>query len=276
MNTSYLHPFIRHAHLIPIDEHTPFSSRIAYDHRFFFVYEKEAEIIAAGTQYHLSSGDVMIIHSGIEYRIGNCTHGTLLGINFDFTNVHRYKSTPIPLSTKDTFDETLILEKNTHPIAEEGVSVIRGMHKCEARLYSMLVEYTEGVLYYNDMLSHLFSEVLIECMRGADGSAEGGTDTASRIIGYVNENASSHLTNEAIAEKFGLHPNYASAIVKERTGMSLHKYLMKTRVYYSIDLLQTGKHTIREVAEACGFSDIYHFSKVFKKFTGLPPSRYVK
>ena len=276
MDTSHLHPFIRYAHLIPIDEHTPFSARIAYDHRFFFVYEKEADFIVADTPYQLTAGDAMIIRSGTEYLIVGDTRGTLLGVNFDFTHAHSNKRSPIPLATKDAFDKSLVLEGCVHPLIEDAVYMIRGMQKCEVRLSAILVEYAESVRYYDDMLSHLFAEVLIECMRGGDVRTGRDADTASRIISYVNENASRPLSNLTIAEKFGLHPNYISSIVKKKTGMPLHKYLMKTRVHYSVDLLSTGKYTIREVADRCGFSDIYHFSKVFKKFTGLAPSRYTK
>lgn len=276
MDTYQLHPFIRYAHLIPIDENTPTSRRIAYDHRFFYVCEKKVEFSALDTSYGLVAGDAVIISSGTEYRIEEGGRATLLGINFDFTDKFREKSAPIPLVDRDSYDDIHQLEGVIHPLLKDKITVIRGLSKCESRLFTILREYTEGVRFYEDMISHVFSEVLIECMRGGVSASKGGADTASRIIGYINENSSMHLTNEIIADALGLHPNYASAIIKEKTGMPIHKYLMKTRVCYSIDLLSTGKYSIREVAERCGFSDIYHFSKVFKKFTSLPPSKYLK
>jgi AraC-like DNA-binding protein len=38
-------------------------------------------------------------------------------------------------------------------------------------------------------------------------------------------------------------------------------------------MLATG-HTLAETAEACGFVDVFHFSRRFKQFIGLPPSQY--
>ena len=31
---------------------------------------------------------------------------------------------------------------------------------------------------------------------------------------------------------------------------------------------------VTEIAEKCGFSDVYHFSKIFKKLIGVPPTKY--
>ena len=41
-------------------------------------------------------------------------------------------------------------------------------------------------------------------------------------------------------------------------------------------LLQVPGATVREVAGALGFSDVFHFSRVFKKVNGLPPARFAR
>jgi len=41
-------------------------------------------------------------------------------------------------------------------------------------------------------------------------------------------------------------------------------------------LLQVPGTTVKEVADALGFSDVFHFSRVFKKINGLPPGRYAR
>jgi AraC-like DNA-binding protein len=39
-------------------------------------------------------------------------------------------------------------------------------------------------------------------------------------------------------------------------------------------MLEMKNLTESEIAELCGFSDIYYFSKVFKQICGVPPSRW--
>ena len=42
------------------------------------------------------------------------------------------------------------------------------------------------------------------------------------------------------------------------------------------ELLAEQKLTPSEAAVRCGYGDLFQFSKAFKKFTGLPPSRWGK
>lgn len=52
------------------------------------------------------------------------------------------------------------------------------------------------------------------------------------------------------------------------------KYLTQLRIEYAKELLITGRYSIGEIAEMCGFENVYYFSTVFKKHTGIPPSKY--
>ena len=42
------------------------------------------------------------------------------------------------------------------------------------------------------------------------------------------------------------------------------------------NLLSSGQFSVTQTAEHCGFSDVYYFSKVFKKETLCSPSKYIK
>jgi AraC family transcriptional regulator of arabinose operon len=50
--------------------------------------------------------------------------------------------------------------------------------------------------------------------------------------------------------------------------------LRRARVEEARRLLAAGDLSIKQVAIACGFASPYHFSKVFRRIDGLPPSQY--
>lgn len=52
------------------------------------------------------------------------------------------------------------------------------------------------------------------------------------------------------------------------------RYLTLKRIEYARQLLSVGGLSVTEVAERCGFSDLYYFSKVFKQICGMPPSEW--
>lgn len=52
------------------------------------------------------------------------------------------------------------------------------------------------------------------------------------------------------------------------------KFLMLKRLEKSAAMLRSGGSKIEEVAELCGFYDLYHYSKLFKKYYGRAPGLY--
>ena len=58
--------------------------------------------------------------------------------------------------------------------------------------------------------------------------------------------------------------------------IGLVSYVNNLRVQYASELIGKGKHSLFEIAEACGYSDYSYFSRVFKKISGQTPSAAAK
>ncbi len=61
----------------------------------------------------------------------------------------------------------------------------------------------------------------------------------------------------------------------ECMGISPTKYLINKKIEYAKDLLATGQCNVSGAAYSVGYSDIYYFSRIFKKVTGYAPSKYL-
>ncbi|WP_256759744.1 response regulator [Cohnella sp. WQ 127256] len=85
----------------------------------------------------------------------------------------------------------------------------------------------------------------------------------------------SQLKVEDIARQFLIQPRYLLKIFQEGLGMSVSDYLFETRMQRAKELLVSGQNLrLTNIAEMVGYSDPGHFSKSFKKYTGLTPSEY--
>lgn len=279
MNMSEMHPFIRYAHYIPIGSDADYKCTIPYDHRIFYMYDGSADIETDKGVYTLAKGDVLIILSGNKYRLLPPENKAVyLALNFDCTQSHSKYQNPIPPVAADTFNSKLIFEKPGDfniPVFNE-VTYICGMKTISSRLTHIEREYSQKLLYFEDITSNILAEVLLECARVQVGEKyKGSREIASIVIGYINENISKPLSNKTIGEALMLHPNYISKLIKITTGLPLHQYLLRARVDRSIELLAEKKLTISEIAVQCGFCDIYHYSKTFKRIIGISPSKYL-
>lgn len=65
-------------------------------------------------------------------------------------------------------------------------------------------------------------------------------------------------------------------LFRENFDTTPNRYIIYRRVEHAKTLLVSQLFNIDEVAGMCGFSDIYYFSKVFKKYTGITPSKWTK
>lgn len=89
------------------------------------------------------------------------------------------------------------------------------------------------------------------------------------------ENNSDKTLNE-IAQICGVSEGYFRKLFREYSGENPIEFRQKRRIEKAKQLLLLDTHSIGEIAEELNFSDIYHFSKTFKKITGLSPQNYIK
>lgn len=75
-----------------------------------------------------------------------------------------------------------------------------------------------------------------------------------------------------LAAEAGLSESRFRQLFRELTGCSVTRYQNRIRIQAARDLLATGHYNVGEVAAELGFRDIYYFSRLFKRITGLPPS----
>lgn len=96
----------------------------------------------------------------------------------------------------------------------------------------------------------------------------------NEIKEIINKQYMKKLTVQEIAKQIGFTPNYISQIFKKETGYPLTKYITKIRIEASKELLKDSNFKVFEVADMVGFDNPYYFSTVFKKITGIHPSKY--
>lgn len=82
------------------------------------------------------------------------------------------------------------------------------------------------------------------------------------------------LNNDRIAAHAGISEVYLRRLFARHFDLSPRQYLLKKRLEKACILLHNPEFSIGEVAERCGFSSIYHFSRAFSAAQGCPPSKY--
>jgi Transcriptional regulator containing an amidase domain and an AraC-type DNA-binding HTH domain len=98
----------------------------------------------------------------------------------------------------------------------------------------------------------------------------------SGAITYIEQHVGERLTNKRLSDKANMVENSFARLFRENTGISIQQYIKKKRIEKALILLHHSSSSIEEIATTCGFSDRYHFSKVFKELMEMSPVSYKK
>lgn len=84
------------------------------------------------------------------------------------------------------------------------------------------------------------------------------------------------LSNAVLAAKCGISEIYFRQLFKAHFGTSPRQYILELRLSRAKQLLAGSTLTVSEIAERCGFTSPYHFSRAFHHAVQCTPSEYRK
>lgn len=93
---------------------------------------------------------------------------------------------------------------------------------------------------------------------------------------YIEEFYDREIKIAALASVTGFSVSHFRMLFKQDYGQSPLQYLNTVRINHAKEMLESGLFSLQEVADSCGFQNVYYFSKVFKSLTGIPPGKYGK
>jgi AraC-like DNA-binding protein len=82
------------------------------------------------------------------------------------------------------------------------------------------------------------------------------------------------LTNQQLAKTCHLSEDYFIRLFKKTYGITPNNYLLEKRLEKAAQLLIFSNEGIDIIAEQCGFTDRYYFTRMFTRQMGLPPATY--
>ncbi len=91
---------------------------------------------------------------------------------------------------------------------------------------------------------------------------------------YIENHYLDDIEPDALARLCGMSPSSFRSHFQAIKGMSPVQYKNYLKMKRASELLRSGEYTVSEVSEAVGCSDVYYFSKLFKRTYGVSPKKY--
>lgn len=138
-----------------------------------------------------------------------------------------------------------------------------------------------------DIAGSLQSDTIEELKQKFTGKVEGlqsmldklecgrhDSEVVNRMCSFVLENIDGELSLKLVAERMFMNRTYLSEVFRQKTGMQFIEYLTMVKMERAKMLLTDGRLKTYEIADKLGFKDIEYFSRLFKRYTGMPPVEY--
>ncbi|WP_439876486.1 helix-turn-helix domain-containing protein [Bacillus mycoides] len=91
---------------------------------------------------------------------------------------------------------------------------------------------------------------------------------------YIFTHLYEEITLSQLAGIVALNPSYLSSLFKKEIGISLGEYIQRAKIDESKNLMTFTRHSISKISTLLNFHDQSHFTKVFKKHTGVSPKQF--
>lgn len=153
-----------------------------------------------------------------------------------------------------------------------------------SRLFAqLLIEYYENEPYRKQMIQGYFYLIFLQLLRlyqqDSDQQlvqiAAAHSGNILNILYYIEEHAVS-CTLPELAARFGYHPKYISAKLKETVGVSFKQLQMRERLKLVCDWLLRTDDPIQEIARGCGFTNLTAFYRTFAAHFHISPNEFRK
>jgi AraC-like DNA-binding protein len=233
-------------------------------------------LIAAGMEYSLNEGELLLIPSGEIHEISSCTKGgKRVFIQFNISALDGFGG----ISAIKPF-----MEKVIKIGAGEDAQLHGSVENCVSGLIS---EYVRKEYAYALSVNARVFDLLVMISRSlaAKSGLSDNTARSGKMIGlsqidhafeYIEKNYSSEITLKDVSNAVGFSEYYFSRLFKEYTGQNLHNYLNTYRVKQAEKLLRNSDLQITDIALESGFNSLVTFNRIFRKVKGCAPTRYRK
>lgn len=97
-----------------------------------------------------------------------------------------------------------------------------------------------------------------------------------RTYEIIKKQYSEKIGIHAVAQELGVSASYLSRKLRGSLNITFVDLLNQYRVKMALQLLNQGTLRIYEISDQLGFSEYKHFCSVFKKYTNVTPTEFVK
>ncbi|WP_259457897.1 AraC family transcriptional regulator [Salipaludibacillus neizhouensis] len=231
-----------------------------------------------GERYELEEGDLVLIRPG-DVHSSSSLENSKEGFNYFCVhfNIDDKLLLPYFKKTKDTFyHANSMLTRSIRPLLDRLVNFSQQSKinfTDKMNLHSIMFELLAITVSCLEKDQQKLGKISEQTFKVAYQIAE-EIDQLIRKPSHEDDILESVVRIEEIANHLDISVSYCNKVFNKVFDMSPRQYVTFRKLNDSKSLLVQEKYSIEQIAFMMGYHDSSHFSRQFKRWTGLSPSQY--
>ena len=232
-------------------------------YQLYYLHSGECSFVHANTEYHLQQGYGIFTGPDVAHEVKSIGNSAAVMWEIKFN-----------VDDEDLKQDLSLLNKPVpfDDYASGIVEYVLAFGRSRLPYYKKSCQ-----CFFNSLVFYLSREsraVGKEELNSQLIDTSGFLDLSTRIIIYLEENYSSDISLDLLADKVGYSKNYICYVFKKDTGFTIINYLNFIRIRLAAELFSYSNCEISHICHVVGFKNISHFNHTFKQFVGIPPGLY--
>lgn len=225
-----------------------------------YIIRGNCKIFCKTEHFSATKGDIFIFNSNDVHMVytlnSSCDYLYLIpGMNLCESFQMDIQNMQFCSKIKDNFAESIILDMYQEA-KEQKLLYTSSM---TAKLIELLV------YFWRNYLDTSFS-------KHQNSQYYQKQETLKAALRYISNHYTRKITLDDLCHELGFNKYYFCHLFKEMTARTVFHYINSMRCDRARVLLSTGRYTISEVSDLCGFCSASYFTKQYKKYIGCLPS----
>jgi len=163
-------------------------------------------------------------------------------------------------------------------LRQHHVGLVVSKQLRSANLDSLIVKLNEELMAGDNVsdrgLRMFLIESAIELHRSRPPVLASDAKWITRAEDFIRENMLAGLSLNMIATEVGVHPVHLARTFRRKNHCTVGEYVRRLRIETACLSLTSSAIPLAQIAAEVGFSDQSHFSRTFKRVTGMTPAQY--
>ncbi|RIX59385.1 AraC family transcriptional regulator [Paenibacillus nanensis] len=241
------------------------------DYDLWFIQEGIVNIRIEGIEHTAHPGDVVFFYPGVPYRASTSSGGCrFIYTHFDFAIGEQQRilgdfqlSGIIPkaliLEEADLFKKSYLQTKRSDGVPGNRLYV----KACLTAVVAKMIELHGQGRYTGQFMN-----------KKSPRKNARHLDDLQPVFKYVDDHLDGSMKMSELAALIGISEKYFISYFKKALGITPGQYIYQIKMNRARDYIYQKKYTVQEIAAFLGYPDPFSFSKAFKKYYKVPPSKF--